>query len=247
VTSGTIFHSRKLAIRDYLAVIALFCNGVKGTSSLQMSRDMNINPKSAFVLLHKLREAMGAEVHGGGELSGIVEVDGCYVGAAMRQPNRREDRPERRAENPNRRVVVVARERRGRAMTWVVKREGDGVHAIRQNVASGTEVHADEAAGWNILHASYPMKRVNHSVEYKSEDGACTNQAESFFSRLRRSEMGVHHRISGKLLQSYADECAWRENNRRHSNGDHWNLITAASLAAPKSARWTGYWHRSAA
>ena len=30
VTSGTIFHSRKLAIRDYLAVIALFCNGVKG-------------------------------------------------------------------------------------------------------------------------------------------------------------------------------------------------------------------------
>jgi transposase-like protein len=58
VTSGTIFHSRKLALRDYLAVIALFCNGVKGTPALQMSRDMNINPKSAFVLLHKLREAM---------------------------------------------------------------------------------------------------------------------------------------------------------------------------------------------
>jgi len=247
VTSGTIFHSRKLAIRDYLGVIALFCNGVKGTSSLQMSRDMNINPKSAFVLLHKLREAMGATVHDGEELSGVVEVDGCYVGAAMRQPNRREDRPARRTENPNRRVVVVARERRGRAMTWVVTREGDGVYPIRQNVASGTEIHADEAAGWNVLHASYPMKRVNHSVEYKSDDGACTNQAESFFSRLRRSEMGVHHRISGELLLAYANECAWRENNRRLSNGSHWNLMTAASLAAPKSARWTGYWHRSAA
>jgi transposase-like protein len=60
VTSGTIFHSRKLPIRDYLAVIALFCNGVKGTPALQMSRDININPKSAFVLLNKLREAMGA-------------------------------------------------------------------------------------------------------------------------------------------------------------------------------------------
>ena len=76
MTSGTIFHSRKLAIRDYLAVIALFCNGVKGTSSLQMSRDMNINPKSAFVLLHKLREAMGATVHAGDELAGEVEIDG---------------------------------------------------------------------------------------------------------------------------------------------------------------------------
>jgi hypothetical protein len=142
---------------------------------------------------------------------------------------------------------VVARERHGRALPWVVNREVDGVHPIRQNVATGTEVHADEAAGWNVLHASYPMKRVNHTQEYRSEDGASTNWAESFFARLRRSEMGIHHRISGSLLQAYANECAWRENNRRRSNGEHWNLITAASLTTPKSARWTGYWHRSAA
>src|SRR6185312_3225154 len=174
VTSGTIFHSRKLAIRDYLAVIALFCNGVKGTPALQISRDMNINPKSAFVLLHKLREAMGLTVHDGEELAGTVEVDGCYVGGHVKPENRKEDRVNRRGvETPKRMVVVVA---------------------------SGTEVHADEAAGWNILHASYPMKRVNHSVEYKSEDGASTNWAESFFARLRRSEMGIHHRISGELL-----------------------------------------------
>ena len=59
------------------------------------------------------------------------------------------------------------------------------------------------------------MKRVNHSVEFKSEDGGCTNQAESYFSRLRRAEFGVHHRISGHRLQAYADEMAWRENHRR--------------------------------
>ena len=248
VTSGTIFHSRKLAIRDHLGVIALFCNGVKGTSALQMSRDMDINPKSAFVLLHKLREAMAATVHDGSELSGIVEVDGCYVGGMVRPENRKEDRPDRRgAENPRRRVVVVARERGGRAMPWVVARESDGVHPIRQHVASGTEVHADEAGGWNVLHASYPMKRVNHSERYVGDDGESVNQAESFFSRLRRSEFGIHHRISGDLLQAYADECAWRENNRRRSNGEHWHLITAAGLGSPKSARWAGYWHRSAA
>jgi hypothetical protein len=229
-------------------VIALFCNGVKGTSALQMSRNMNINPKSAFVLLHKLREAMGATVHAGEELAGTVEVDGCYVGGSIRPENRKEDRPNHRgAENPRKMVVVVARERHGRAIPWVLPREVDGVPLIRQHVASGTEVHADEAAGWNVLHASYPMKRVNHSQEYKSEDGASTNWAESLFARLRRSEMGIHHRISGRLLQSYADECAWRENNRRRSNGDHWNLMTSAALAAPKSARWAGYWHRSAA
>jgi hypothetical protein len=60
VTSGTLFHSRKLPIREYLSVIALFTGGVKGVAALRMARDMNINPKSSFVLLHKLREAMGA-------------------------------------------------------------------------------------------------------------------------------------------------------------------------------------------
>src|SRR3954471_18060274 len=44
LTSQTLFHSRKLPVRDYLAVIALFVNGVKGTSALQISRDLNIQP-----------------------------------------------------------------------------------------------------------------------------------------------------------------------------------------------------------
>ena len=246
VTSGTIFHSRKLSIRDYLAVIALFCNGLKGVAALHMARDMNINPKSAFVLLHKLREAISATL-GSDELRGEVEIDGAYFGKGPKQANRKADRPDRRTLDIKRQVVVVARERQGDARTWVVGSEGEAVPMIRANVASGTEVHADESGAWNILHASYPMKRVNHSAEYKGQDGACTNQAESFFSRLRRSEMGIHHRISGHRLQAYADEMAWRENHRRQPNGTHWSLITAAALAHPKSATWAGYWHREKA
>jgi transposase-like protein len=247
VTSGTIFHSRKLAIRDYLAVIALFCNGVKGTSALQMSRDMNINPKSAFVLLHKLREAMGAEIAATGELSGEVEIDGAYFGSRTRPENRKADRRQQRREDSKRQVVVVARERRGNARMWIVGRETDAIPMIRQNVASGTTVHADESSAWDILHASFPMMRVNHSVEFASDDGACTNQAESYFARLRRSEFGIHHRIAGRHLLAYSRECAWRENHRRQANGTHWNLITAAALAHPQSTVWAGYWHRKAA
>jgi transposase-like protein len=91
LTSGTLFHSRKLAVRDYLAVIALFINGVKGTSALQISRDLNINPKSSFVLLHKIREAMGSQVHNPDEpeLSGTVEIDGAYFGGHVKPENRR--------------------------------------------------------------------------------------------------------------------------------------------------------------
>jgi len=247
VTSGTIFHSRKLAIRDYLAVIALFCNGVKGTSALQMSRDMNINPKSAFVLLHKLREAMGATVQASDDLAGTVEIDGAYVGKGPKPANRKADRADRRTLDTKRQVVVVARERGGNARTWVVGKEADAVPMVRNAIKSGSTVHADEANAWNILHASFLTKRVNHSVEFLSEDGACTNQAESFFARLRRSEFGIHHRICGRHLLAYSRECAWRENYRRQANGTHWNLITAAALAHPKSKVWAGYWHQKAA
>ena len=248
VTSGTTFHSRKLPIREYLAVIALFTGGVKGVAALHMARDMNINPKSAFVLLHKLREAMGAVQTRPGELGGTVEIDGMYTRGHYRQPNRKAERVDLRSLPEDRKqVVVVARERGlGRSLTWVVGKESDAVPMIRQAVASGTEIHADEAGGWNVLHASYPMKRVNHSVEFKSADDACTNEAESFFSRLRRSEMGIHHRISGRLLEAYARECSWREDNRRVANGTQWKWITAAALGHGKSERWTGYWHRKA-
>ena len=91
------------------------------------------------------------------------------------------------------------------------------------------------------------MRRVNHSAEYVSEDGASVNQAESFFSRLRRAEYGVHHRISGKYLYQYANEMAWREDNRRISNGINFKFVTAAALRHPKSAVWAGYWQRAAA
>ncbi len=60
VTSGTIFASRKLAIRDYLAAIAIFVNAVKGISALQLGRDLDVQYKTAFVLAHKLREAISA-------------------------------------------------------------------------------------------------------------------------------------------------------------------------------------------
>ena len=77
VTSGTLFASHKLPLKAYLAAIAIFCNEVKGKSALAMSRDLGLSYKTAFVLLHKLREAMAAELKGrvvGGE-GKIAEVD----------------------------------------------------------------------------------------------------------------------------------------------------------------------------
>jgi transposase-like protein len=80
VTFGTLFGSHKLPLRSYLAAIAIFCNEVKGKSALAMSRDLGLSYKAAFVLLHKLREAMAEELRDrvvGGE-GKVAEVDGGY-------------------------------------------------------------------------------------------------------------------------------------------------------------------------
>ena len=98
ITSGTLFASHKLPLRCYLAAIAIFCNEVKGKSALALSRDLNVSYKCAFVLLHKLREAMAAELKGrviGGE-GKIAEVDGGYFGGYIKPANFRENRRDRR-------------------------------------------------------------------------------------------------------------------------------------------------------
>jgi hypothetical protein len=83
----------------------------------------------------------------------------------------------------------------------------------------GTILHADEAPAWNDLHARYEMRRIDHQAAY-SLNGASTNWAESYFSRLRRGEAGHHHHIAGPYLLRFAQEAAWREGNRRVPNGE---------------------------
>lgn len=248
VTSGTIFASRKMAFVDLLAAICIFVNAAKGISALQLSRDLGCQHKTAFVLAHKLREAMG----NGNEaitLSGVVEVDGAHFGGHVRPENRKEDRKDRRrSENKDadRRVVVAIRERGGRVLPFVRKTEAEGVKIVRERVALGSELHADEAGHWDVLEAQYHAFRINHSLAY-SYGGACTNQAESYFSRLRRMVQGQHHHVSPQYLHQYANEAAWREDNRRLDNGGAFKLVGIAALSSPVSRQWKGYWQRRAA
>ena len=248
ITSGTLFASHKLPLRAYLAAIAIFCNEVKGKSALALSRDLNVSYKCAFVLLHKLREAMAAELKGrivGGE-GKTVEVDGGYFGGYIKPANQKEYRRDRRlAKNQNgkRQVVVIVRERGGNGVPAVFKSEAQAVKFISKRVAKGTTINADEASSWDALHSRFEMKRINHQEAY-SLDGACTNWAEEFFSRMRRAEVGHHHHIAGQYLLRYAQEATWREDNRRAANGEQVNRLSSLALNAKPSVDFAGYWQR---
>ncbi len=246
VTSGTIFHSRKLAFADLLAAIALFVNAVKGVSALQMARDIDVQYKTAFVMCHKLREAMANET-AGFTLDDEVEIDGAYFGGHVKPANRKEDRVDRRLkehQTGTRRVVIALRERMGRTMTYVRNFEHEGVEIARDLVATGSTVYADEATHWDVLEAFFPTERINHSEAYSEGHGKHTNWAESFFSRLRRMVRGQHHGVSPKYLAAYAANAAWCEDHRRRDNGGNAFALVGNSLLSPVSRSWCGYWQR---
>jgi hypothetical protein len=153
VTSGTLFAWHKLPMRSYLMAIAVFCNEVKGKSMLAFSRDTDVQYKTAFVLAHKLREAVASA------------TTALRIGGHIRPENLAADRIDRRlAENQTgqRQVVVAMRERGGRTLAQVFAAESEALATIRQRIAKGTTVHADESPAWNTLHASFAMRRINH-------------------------------------------------------------------------------------
>ncbi|MFN0217706.1 MAG: IS1595 family transposase [Hyphomicrobium sp.] len=245
VTSGTIFASRKLSFTDMLAAVVIVANAAKGVSAMQLSRDLDVQHKTAFVWAHKLREAMASETVGD-TLSGTVEIDGAYFGGHVRPANMKEDRVDRRLsehQTGKRRVVVAIRERHGRTAAFVVKQEADGVAIARKVVSRNAEVHADEASHWDSLHALFPTFRINHSEAY-SLNGVCTNQAESYFSRLRKMVAGQHHHVSPQHLHAYARHAAWLEDHRMQDNGAVTHKAIGLAMAHPVSRQWKGYWQR---
>lgn len=248
VTSGTIFASRKMDFVDLLAAICILVNASKGLSMVQLSRVLDCQYKTAFVLAHKLREAMATEVQTGEVLDGHVEIDGAYFGGHVRPENAKADRKDRRLkenQNGKRRVVIVMRERVGRTLPLVAMHEGEGVTFAMENVSRTATMSADEASHWDLLHAGWMVDRVNHSEIY-SNHGKHTNMAESFFSRLRRMIGGQHHHVSARYLHQYANHAAWLEDNRRTDNGTLAHIMVSNSMGAPVSRNWKGYWQRTA-
>ena len=125
----------------------------------------------------------------------------------------------------------MIRERGGNSVPAVFDTESQSASFIRAQIVKGTVIDADEAESCDNRHERFEIKRINHQEAY-SLDGACTNMAEEYFSRLRRAEIGIHHHIAGAYVLRYAQENSWREDNRRVSNADQ-----VSRVAAPAAQR----------
>lgn len=243
MTSGTIFSGHKLDLRTILFVISEFVTAPKGLSARQLAEKADISYRTAFVLLHKLREAMVSLVPEG-QLTGPVEIDGCFVGGYVKPRNKKESREDRRKRMSNtgkRKTIAAIRQREGRILTLVTRLESHAVEAMRDRIVPGEKVYADQARCWKTLAATHDLETVCHKTEFALEGGINTNLVESFFSRVKRAEIGSYHHIAGRYLPEYAVEIAWREDHRLLTVDGRVRLLLGAAVHHPVSRRWKDY------
>ncbi|MGH8147599.1 MAG: IS1595 family transposase [Rhodanobacteraceae bacterium] len=117
----------------------------------------------------------------------------------------------------------------------------DALALARRYIAPGTTIFTDENPAYNALDAYYQHYVVNHSEEYSTLEGVNENLAEAFFSRMRRSQYGIHHGFRPENMELYAWEFAWRETNRRRSQTWKVEQLARWLLSPGYSRRWRGY------
>ena len=222
VKTGTVMQSSKLPLQKWAFGIYLMSTHLKGVSSMKLHRDLGISQKTAWMLIHKIREGFLGPHHGDGSgLSGTVEVDETYIGgkrANMSNAKRRELADTGRGA-VGKAAVVGIKQRGGSVVAKHVPNVGaaDLVPFVESHAAPGATVYTDENAAYAGLATplnGFEHESVKHSVSEYVRGQAHTNGVESFWALLKRGYKGTYHKMSPKHLARYVNEFAGRHNIR---------------------------------
>ena len=216
VLTGTIFHGTKISVRTWVLVILEMCASKNGVSAREIERKYDLTAKTAWFMLHRIREAMKREPLAG-LLSGVVAADETWIGGTPHKMSKKR-RPERarwevrKTEKPT--VLALIDTRTGEVRSQVIPNvKGSTLRAaIAEQVEMGsTTLVTDEAKGYKAFAAEMKgHETVVHARDEYVRDGWTTNQAEGYFSQLKRSIDGTHHHVSKEHLARYLAEFDFR-------------------------------------
>ncbi len=220
-TAGTVFEKTRTPLADWFYVIYLFTSTRNGVAAKEIQRQLGVTYKTAFRMGHMIRsliQGVGIEA-----LKGIVECDETFIGGKLANKHlskrtfvengKRYNMPKYH----NKTTVFGAVERNGKVKTKVIADVNAETlqQAVKEIVETGSLVFTDEQKGYRGIKDAYFHGRINHSKGEYAVGEIHTNTIEGFWAQLKRTIGGTHISVSKEYLQNYANECAFRYNNRK--------------------------------
>jgi transposase len=218
-TANTILHDTRTPLVSWFYAMYLFCTTRHGVSGKELQRQLGVTYKTAYRIGMQIRKLTENTEGFNGLLSGHVECDETYVGG-------RSTGSDRGRSTKSKTVVFGAMERGGRMVARVVPnaRTVSLRPIVLDHVEPGSTVSTDELRSYGLLTKDgYRHGRVNHA-QHEYARYVCksitfhTNTVEGFWRLLKASIRSTHVSVSGKCLQSYVNEFAFRVNHRQRVN-----------------------------
>ena len=212
VKTGTPIQNSRLPLRKWVFAVYLFVTNLKGVSSMKLHRDLKITQKTAWFMLHRLRESWAAT--GIEPFAGPVEVDETYIGG--REGNKHAHKKIKAGRGTvGKAVVAGAKDRETGQVRAAVVHATDAETLqgfVADYAAPGATVYTDEAKAYKGM--PFKHETVKHSTSEYVNGMAHTNGIESFWSMLKRAHKGTYHQMSAKHLQRYVNEFSGRHGVR---------------------------------
>ena len=223
VRVGTVMQGTRIGYQKWLIASYMILTGIKGTSAMEIHRALGVSYKTAWFLMHRIREGFVATAGTTPKLSGTIEVDETFVGGKQKNRHRKDQKRYTAEDHHGKKPVVAAVQRDGKVVAKPIRTTDANTltRFVEANVKHGSYVYTDDHGGYTDLMESYRHRTVKHSVgEYVKHVNVHTNTVESLWSMFKRGYIGTYHKMSFKHLHRYVNEFAGRKNIREDDTID---------------------------